>query len=127
MCGRYIIAPAAAFENAVRLGKITWQFDASYNVAPTQSVPVVRFEDGEPVGLMMRWGLIPFFAKGEAPTYSTINARLETVETAASYRGPWTRGQRCLQLAAGFYEWHLDDTGRKAPYLIQLLRHCSEI
>jgi hypothetical protein len=48
------------------------------------------------------------------------DARLETVETAASYRGPWTRGQRCLQLAAGFYEWHLDDTGRKAPYLIQL-------
>jgi putative SOS response-associated peptidase YedK len=68
----------------------------------------------------MRWGLIPFFAHGEPPKYSTINARIETVETAASYRGPWKRGQRCLQIASGFYEWHTDSTGRKAPYLIQL-------
>jgi putative SOS response-associated peptidase YedK len=70
--------------------------------------------------MMMRWGLIPFFAKGEPPKYSTINARIETVETAASYRGPWKRGQRCIQLAAAFYEWHLDATNRKAPYLIKL-------
>jgi putative SOS response-associated peptidase YedK len=120
MCGRYITAQAAAFEKAIRLGKVRWQFEVSYNVAPTQSVPVVRFEDGEPVGMMMRWGLIPFFAKGEPPKYSTINARIETVETAASYRGPWQRGQRCIQVAAGFYEWHLDANGRKSPYLIHL-------
>ena len=120
MCGRYITAQAAAFERAIQLGKITWSFDISYNVAPTQQVPVVRFEDGENVGLTMRWGLIPFFAKGEPPKYSTINARIETFETAASYRGPWKRGQRCLQLAGGFYEWHLDANGRKAPYLIKL-------
>jgi putative SOS response-associated peptidase YedK len=69
---------------------------------------------------MMRWGLIPFFAHGEPPKYSTINARIETVETAASYRGPWKRGKRCLQIASGFYEWHTDANGRKAPYLIQL-------
>jgi putative SOS response-associated peptidase YedK len=120
MCGRYITAQAAAFERALQLGKISWSFEISYNVAPTQQVPVVRFEEGENVGLMMRWGLIPFFAKGEAPKYSTINARIETVETAASYRGPWKRGQRCIQLAAGFYEWHLDESGRKAPFLIKL-------
>ena len=120
MCGRYITAQAAAFEKAIRLGKINWAFEPSYNVAPTQQVPVVRFEEGENVGMMMRWGLIPFFAKGEPPKYSTINARIETVETIASYRGPWKRGQRCIQLAAGFYEWHLDDTGRKAPFFIQL-------
>jgi len=120
MCGRYITAQAAAFLKAVKVGKITWTFEPSYNVAPTQSVPVVRWEDGESVGLMMRWGLIPFFARGEPPKYSTINARIETVDTAASYRGPWKRRQRCLQLAAGFYEWHVDETGRKAPHLIQL-------
>jgi putative SOS response-associated peptidase YedK len=120
MCGRYITAQAAAFERAIQLGKKSWTFDVSYNVAPTQQVPVVRVEDGQNVGIMMRWGLIPFFAKGEPPKYSTINARIETFETAASYRGPWNRGQRCLQLAGGFYEWHLDETGRKAPYLIKL-------
>src|SRR5882762_11875870 len=120
MCGRYITAQAAAFERALQLGKISWSFEISYNVAPTQQVPVVRVEEGENVGLMLRWGLIPFFARGEAPKYSTINARIETVETAASYRGPWRRGQRCLQLASGFYEWHVNQHGRKAPYLITL-------
>jgi len=63
---------------------------------------------------------VPFFARGEPPNYSTINARIETFETAASYRGPWRRGQRCLQLASGFYEWHVNQHGRKAPYLITL-------
>ncbi|HYC08222.1 MAG TPA: SOS response-associated peptidase, partial [Steroidobacteraceae bacterium] len=69
---------------------------------------------------MVRWGLIPYFAKGEPGKFSTINARIETFESAASYRGPWKRGQRCIQPASGFYEWHLDPQGRKAPYLITL-------
>jgi putative SOS response-associated peptidase YedK len=75
-------------------------------------------QSGEPQFTTVRWGLVPFFARGEPPKYSTINARIETFETAASYRGPWRRGQRCLQLASGFYEWHVDEYGRKAPYLI---------
>ena len=90
----------------------------SYNVAPTQQVPIVRMHDGERQGTTVRWGLVPFFTRGESPTYSTINARIETFETAASYRGPWRRGQRCVQLASGFYEWHVHEYGRKAPYLI---------
>lgn len=69
---------------------------------------------------MLRGGVIPFFAKGVPPKYSTINARIETVETAASYRGPWKRGQRCIQVAAGFYEWHLSVDGQKRPYFIQV-------
>lgn len=35
-------------------------------------------------------------------------------------RGRGGRGQRCLQLASGFYEWHVDESGRKAPFLITL-------
>jgi len=117
MCGRYIIRQQA---KAVR----EWEkygpppFLESYNVAPTQQVPILRMQNGEPEFTTVRWGLVPFFARGEPPKYSTINARIETFETAASYRGPWRRGQRCLQLASGFYEWHLDEYGRKAPYLI---------
>ena len=64
---------------------------------------------------------MPYFAHGESPAYSTINARIEALEAAASYRGPWRRGQRCLQLASGFYEWHLDPYGRKAPCLITVV------
>ena len=57
-------------------------FPRSYNVAPTQPVPVVRTKEGKREGALMRWGLIPYFAKGVPPKYSTINARMETVETA---------------------------------------------
>jgi len=120
MCGRYVTKDQASIERAFSVVKPWWRFDASYNVAPTQQVPVVRSAAGEREGVMLRWGLIPFFAKGVAPKYSTINARLETVETAASYRGPWKRGQRCIQVAAGFYEWHLTADGRKQPFFIHL-------
>jgi putative SOS response-associated peptidase YedK len=68
----------------------------------------------------MRFGLIPFFAKGAPGPYSTINARVETVETSPSYRGPWKRAQCCLVLASGFYEWHLlADDKSKQPYFIK--------
>jgi putative SOS response-associated peptidase YedK len=67
MCGRYITAQAVAFEKAIKLGKITWLFEPSYNVAPTQQVPVVRPSEAGPEGLTMRWGLVPFFAKGVPP------------------------------------------------------------
>jgi len=119
VCGRYIIRQAA---------KATKEWDKygpppfldSYNVAPTEQVPVLRWRDGGPQYAQVRWGLIPFFARGEPPKFSTINARIETFATAASYRGPWRRGQRCLQLASAFYEWHIDAYGRKAPYLISV-------
>lgn len=119
MCGRYIIRQTAkAVKEWERYG--TPPFLNSYNVAPTQLVPVLRTRDGGPEYAHVRWGLIPFFTRGDPPKFSTINARVETFETAASYRGPWRRGQRCLQLASGFYEWHLDRYGRKAPYLIMV-------
>src|ERR1022692_4864989 len=89
MCGRYVTKDQAAIERAFSIVKPWWRFEASYNVAPSQQVPVVRSAEGDREGIMLRWGLVPFFAKGVPPKYSTINARVETVETAASYRGPW--------------------------------------
>jgi len=119
MCGRYIIRQQAkALREWEKYGPPP--FLDSYNVAPTQQVPILRMQDGHPRFTQVRWGLVPFFTHGAPPKYSTINARIESFETAASYRGPWRRGQRCLQLASGFYEWHLDRYGRKAPYLISL-------
>jgi putative SOS response-associated peptidase YedK len=116
MCGRYIIRQQAkALREGERYGTPPF---VEYNVAPTQQVPIVRLRDDAPEFASVRWGLVPFFTRGAPAPYSTINARLETFETAASYRAPWRRGQRCLQLASGFYEWHLDSHGRKAPYLI---------
>jgi putative SOS response-associated peptidase YedK len=120
MCGRYVAPDEASIEREFNLVHMEWQFPPSYNVAPTQNVPIIRAVDGEQRGACVRWGLIPYFSRGEPPKYSTINARIETVESAASYKGPWQRGQRCLQIANGFFEWHLDEAGRKIPYYIQV-------
>ena len=68
----------------------------------------------------MRWGLVPHFAHGLPPNYSTINTKIENLERGAAWRGPWSRGQRCIMPAAGFYEWHLGADGKKNPYLIKL-------
>jgi putative SOS response-associated peptidase YedK len=119
MCGRYVTPEQAAAEREFSLRRSSWHFQARYNVAPSIEVPVVRLTEGGREGLMMRWGLVPFFAHGETPRYSTINARAETLATAASYRVPWRRGQRCLLPAAGFYEWHVAEDGGKTPWFIQ--------
>jgi putative SOS response-associated peptidase YedK len=121
MCGRYILKAIVDAERYFELARVDWHFAASYNIAPTQNVPVVRIgKDGAREGLMMRWGLIPFFAQGEAPKFSTINATVEKLEIAPTWRGSWQRGRRCIIPANGFYEWHLEDDGRKQPYLIEL-------
>jgi putative SOS response-associated peptidase YedK len=119
MCGRYVTPEQAAAEREFTLRRNSWHFPASYNVAPSLSVPVVRATEGGWEGVMMRWGLVPFFAHGAVPTYSTINARAETLATAASYRMPWRRGQRCILPAAGFYEWQLAPDGSKIPWFIR--------
>jgi putative SOS response-associated peptidase YedK len=124
MCGRYILTQAAKFEREMQLARVNWSFEVSYNVAPTQSVPVVRLirdgEEGGREGVMLRWGLVPFFAKGVPPKYSTINATMEKIDNGPVWRGPWSRSQRCIMPAAGFYEWHLDEAGRKHPFFIHI-------
>jgi putative SOS response-associated peptidase YedK len=122
MCGRYITKDQRALERELPFLDVKdWpQFEASYNVAPTQPAPVVIATSGGNVCQLMRFGLIPFFAKGVAGKYSTINARVETIESSAAYRGPWKRQQRCLVLASGFYEWQLLPDGKsKQPYFIR--------
>ena len=120
MCGRYILRMQDKYLREWNLhGPPAW-VTASYNIAPTQQVPVMRMENGAPTAAMVRWGLIPSFAHGNPGKFSTINARVETFASAAAFRGAWKRGQRCIQPASGFYEWHLDADGRKTPYLITL-------
>lgn len=119
MCGRYSTPQQSEAERYFAVHLLHWRFERSYNVAPSHGVPVIRGTGGQREGVMMRWGLVPFFARGVPPKYSTINARVETIDSAPSYRGPWRRGQRCVLPAAGFYEWHVEGDGRKQPFYIQ--------
>jgi putative SOS response-associated peptidase YedK len=118
MCGRYILAQQAKAERAFGITRLRWHDMLSYNVPPSTLVPVVRTVDGVREGVMMRWGLVPFYLKGENPKFATMNARIETMETSPAYRGPWKRGQRCIVPATGFYEWQVLPDGRKQPWFI---------
>ena len=132
MCGRYIIREQEAAERYWRVhGLPKWV--KCFNVSPSSTVPVIRragagraaFETAAYGSaapnecVRLKWGLVPFWSRGVAPKYSTYNARIERFETAASFRGPWARSQRCILPAAGFYEWQKRGAG-KQPYLIKL-------
>ena len=111
MCGRYLRRSdkqriAETFHVAKGLADLVlppWD----YNVAPTTFQPVIRADrdTGERELSLMRWGLIPYFAR-DLKTFalSTINARAESITTSAIYRGPF-ECRRCLVPADGFYEW----------------------
>ena len=87
-----------------------------YNIAPTQSVPVILEEHGLRKMESRLWGLIPFWAR--EPGRGLINARSETVEEKPSFRHAF-RSRRCLIPASGFYEWKREN-GRKQPYYIRV-------
>jgi putative SOS response-associated peptidase YedK len=116
MCGRYVSKLDAAMEREWALSRPPPVFE-SYNIAPSQNVPVVREQHGQRTCELIRWGLVPRWAKGIPPKLSTINARIETISTAASYRNPWKQGQRCILPALGFYEWQVRDTGKQPFYI----------
>jgi len=119
MCGRYVTPEMHRAERDFLVQRRRWrEYEQSYNVAPADRVPVIRVVAGEREGLLMRWGLIPYFAGGIAPKYSTINAPVEKLETASAWRGAWGRGQRCILPALGFYDWHLLPGRAGRPYYI---------
>ena len=118
MCGRYsLTSPVEAMANLFEFSERP-NLAPRYNVAPTQDVPVVlRQDDGSRALCLMRWGLVPHWAKdiGSAPL---INARAETVADKPSFRASF-RKRRCLVPADGYYEWQTTAPG-KQPYRIVL-------
>jgi putative SOS response-associated peptidase YedK len=91
----------------------------SYNVAPQSFQPVVRLspETGNRELTVMRWGLVPFWSKDGKASFSTINAKSETVATSPAFREAWKQ-RRCLVPADWFYEWEKLDEKNKQPFAI---------
>ncbi len=105
MCGRYTLATtpemiAGSFD--IRLDN--FEFLPRYNIAPTQEVLTVINEEGVRQPQMMRWGLIPFWARDTKVGSRMINARAETVADNRAFKNAFQK-QRCLILADSFYEW----------------------
>lgn len=118
MCGRFTLA-ADANELAEYFGlDVPADLPARFNIAPTQTVPVVRNgTDGGLEWAMVRWGLVPGWAKDLSIGNRLINARAETVAEKPAFRGAFRR-RRCLIPSSGFYEWQGQGTGQKQPYWI---------
>jgi putative SOS response-associated peptidase YedK len=116
MCGRYSLTTVP--EAMRRLFKTTGplpNWPARYNIAPTQTAPVVRRRplDGLDEIALLRWGLVPSWSKGPDPAVNMINARADTVATKPAYRGAFKQ-RRCLVPTDGFFEWQsLPGMGKK--------------
>lgn len=119
MCGRYaiVLAGDGTLQRRFSLGELGDDPAPRFNVAPTQTLPVITRNSPNRVE-MMRWGLIPSWAKDASIGSKMINARAETVAEKPAFRRA-LRSQRCLVPATGFYEWKRDGDS-KAPHFIHL-------
>jgi putative SOS response-associated peptidase YedK len=116
MCGRFVRFTSWAELRATLCLQSLAELPPSYNVAPTQQVLVAREHDGQREGVVMRWGLIPSWAKDKkAPQ---INARAESAADKPMFRAAFKK-RRCLVLADGYYEWKTSGK-QKQPYLYRL-------
>ncbi|MEW5570956.1 SOS response-associated peptidase [Rossellomorea marisflavi] len=114
MCGRFSL-----IESVHELQQ-QFEFDLStdlqprFNIAPSQEVFSIISDGKKRRGGMLRWGLVPHWAKEAKIGYKMINARAEGINEKPSFREPF-RKKRCLIIADGFYEWKKVDD-RKQPY-----------
>jgi putative SOS response-associated peptidase YedK len=122
MCGRTKLT--VAFEDLRELYQLSQReppadFGPKYNLAPSELQAVVR--QGERGGRrldLLRWGLIPWWAKDPKIAHRLINARSEDVATKPAFRDAF-KSRRCLVVVDGFYEWKSTD-GSRRPFLIRM-------
>ncbi|MEX0653217.1 MAG: SOS response-associated peptidase [Phycisphaeraceae bacterium] len=120
MCGRYVITSSSAQLAALFEAEPRVRLAPRYNVAPTQPVAVVRTdrEGGRRTLDLVRWGLVPWWAKDVKLGNRLINARSETAAEKPAFKAAM-RYRRCLVVADGFYEWQRRGPV-KQPHLIQM-------
>lgn len=114
-CGSYVDeATAVDLKIHYDLPKLPKHIHPSYGTRPGQTLPVViALEDGKPQLEMMRWGLIPFWAKSPKVGYSTFNARDDSVFKLPTWRSIYKK--RALIPATGYFEWTKPGKESKEP------------
>jgi putative SOS response-associated peptidase YedK len=117
MCGRiFLTETPRALANLFDLTSFPeWQ--PRYNISPRQTVPVIRMGAAGREAALLRWGLVPSWAK-DLKSNMYVNAMSETAATKPSFRAAF-RARRCLIPATGFYDW--EERGKeKQPWLFRL-------
>ena len=122
MCGRFV----SARKRAELLKEFAVQRDAvpaeraadyaDYNVAPTKRIYTVLEHKDERELRLVRWGLVPFWAKDTKGGARMINARAETVAVKPAFRSAFKR-RRCIIPADGYYEWQTVDKAKQPHYI----------
>ena len=121
MCGRYRLSRRKQFIEeyfATEPSEVDWT--PRFNIAPTQPVLTIRQDAKEPIRSLsiMRWGLIPSWAKDSSIGASMINARAETAAAQPAFKDA-LKLRRCLIPSDGFYEWQKTANG-KQPYCFEV-------
>jgi putative SOS response-associated peptidase YedK len=117
MCGRYTLCnPRRALDEILGQQPQLPLLDVRYNIAPTQTVPIVRAGQAGRECALVKWGLIPSWSADPKIGYKLINARSETAAIKPSFRAAFKQ-RHCLIPVDGFYEWKTTGS-KKQPYLI---------
>jgi putative SOS response-associated peptidase YedK len=116
VCGRFAFYSPSEATAALFGVDSSIEVEPHYNIAPSQYIAAIRNATAGRELVMLRWGLLPFWARDPAMGNRLINARAETVAEKSSFRAAY-RQRRCLVLADGFYEWKAAG-GSKTPYYI---------
>ncbi|NMB43555.1 MAG: SOS response-associated peptidase [Clostridiales bacterium] len=116
MCGRFTAVDVREIYIKYGLGDLVPYLEPSYNVAPSHEIPAITNTSNSKDKriTMLKWGLIPSWAKDQSMAYKMINARAETVDERPSFRN-LLKSKRCLIPADGFYEWKREEKN-KIPY-----------
>ena len=116
MCGRFTFDIPPEFLATIFGLREVPEVTPSYNVAPTQTSPIVRQVSDHNSLVPMKWGLVPPWAKDPAIGSQMINARSETVTEKPSFRHA-IRYRRCIVPASGFFEWARTATSKTPMYI----------
>lgn len=118
MCGRYEILDGRRIFLRFQVANITPDMLSNLDVRPTQQVPALLTDHQLH---LMKWGLVPSWAKDPSVGVKMINARAEGIAEKPSFKRP-LRTQRCLLPASAFFEWHSEAGSKTAKVKYRIAR-----
>ncbi|WNQ12421.1 SOS response-associated peptidase [Paenibacillus aurantius] len=119
MCGRFtLIVTVEELVERFGLEEAPLSYVPRFNAAPGQMVLAIVAKGGKRHGGMLKWGLVPSWAKDEKIGYKMINAKAETLTEKPSFRTAFER-RRCIIPADGFYEWRRQDAGKQPMRIVR--------
>ena len=117
MCGRFNIISDPLTQLILEITGQTFHVETFYNIAPTETVEVLRLGDGGWSLTPMRWWLVPWWSDGPSNKYSMFNAKSETLTRSRAFAEAYEQ-RRCVVPASSYYEWQKDEQGKRVPYMI---------